>query len=158
MINRNIYILLAITFGLLVFCQNARSETVENKLEALMLTHQGKVIYLDFWASWCVPCRKSFPWLNEMEEKYSSQGFMVISVNLDNEKSFAEKFLQEVPAKFTIIYDPKSSLVKPFAIKGMPSSFLFDRQGNKISSHVGFNQQKQKQFELEITNALKQVR
>lgn len=137
-----------------VSAANAASEP-EVQLNKLMKQHQGKVIYIDFWASWCVPCRKSFPWMNEMQEKYQDQGLVVISVNLDAQKSLAETFLQETPADFAIIYDAKGQLAKKFKLKGMPSSYLFDRNANLISSHSGFNSEKKTHFEREILKALK---
>jgi thiol-disulfide isomerase/thioredoxin len=154
MINRYLKLLFLMCLLLLTISPLAQAETPKEQLNKLMHLHKGKVIFLDFWASWCVPCRKSFPWLNTAQRKFKKQGFVVISVNLDREKSFAETFLQSTPAEFAIIYDYQSSLAKEFKLKGMPSSFLFDRKGNKIGIHVGFNTEKQQQFEQEIIKAL----
>ena len=126
------------------------SANVLNEFQQHLNTLKGNVIYLDFWASWCVPCRKSFPWMNEMQSKYLDKGFVVFSVNLDAEKSYAEQFLTEVPASFDVFYDPKGNVAKKFKLKGMPSSFLIDRQGNIISSHVGFNDDKKARYQREI--------
>ena len=60
---------------------------------------RGKVVVVDFWASWCAPCRQSFPWLNEMQAKYGSAGLVVIAVNVDRERAEAERFLREVPGR-----------------------------------------------------------
>ena len=65
--------------------------------------YQGKVVVVDFWASWCVPCRRSFPWLDEMQSKYGEQGLVVIGVNMDADPSEAEAFLQEFPVRFRIV-------------------------------------------------------
>jgi len=127
----------------------------ELALELLMQKNKGKVIYLDFWASWCIPCRQSFPWMNKLQEKYNTDGLVVVSINLDAEQHFATKFLNEVPAEFVIIYDNKGVLAKKFKLKGMPSSYLFDRQGEMISAHSGFNDAKKHVFEQEIIQALK---
>lgn len=107
-------------------------------LEQALEKHKGEVVYLDFWASWCGPCRKSFPWMNKIEAEYKSQGFSVISVNLDANKDLAAKFLNETPASFTVIYDPKGKIAKHFKIQGMPSSILIGRDGKIKSSHTGF--------------------
>ena len=72
--------------------------------------YAGKVVIVDFWASWCVPCRRSFPWMNEMVAKYTDQGLVVIAVNLDKEPEAADAFLSEVPADFEIRFDPDASL------------------------------------------------
>jgi len=66
--------------------------------------YQGKVVILDFWASWCVPCRRSFPWMNEMQNKYGDDGLVIVAVNLDSEVSDAEAFLERYPADFSIYY------------------------------------------------------
>lgn len=142
--------------ALLVFTNTvyAQDSNPPAELETLMQQHQGKVIYVDFWASWCVPCRRSFPWMNTMQEKYKKQGFVVISINLDADPQLAKQFLAEVPAEFAIIYDAKGLLAKKFQLKGMPSSYLFNRQGLLISSHSGFNSKKKQLFEQEIKQAL----
>ncbi|GLX78816.1 hypothetical protein tinsulaeT_21560 [Thalassotalea insulae] len=121
-----------------------------SEFENLVSSHQGKVIYLDFWASWCVPCRKSFPWMNEMQAKHSNNNFTVLSVNLDTNRELAAKFLQQTPAQFPIFYDPKGKVAKAFKLKGMPSSFIINKQGKIVSRHVGFTEQKQLQYQQEI--------
>jgi len=143
---------ITLTFTIPSYAQSANPPA---ELEKLMQQHQGKVVYLDFWASWCVPCRKSFPWMNTMQEKYKAQGFVVISINLDAEHSQAKQFLEEVAADFTVIYDSKGLLARKFQLKGMPSSYLFDRQGQLTASHSGFNDKKKQLFEQEIKQALK---
>ena len=133
---------------------NANEPIIE--FEQAMAQHKGKVIYVDFWASWCIPCRKSFPWMNSMQAKHQDQGFVVLSINLDAEETLSKKFLKQTPANFAIIYDAKGKLAQKFKLKGMPSSYLFDRQGKLISAHSGFNGKKQQQYEHEISQALAQ--
>ena len=133
---------------------NCQANDELKQFEQLVASHQGKVVYVDFWASWCVPCRKSFPWMNEMQAKYADNNFTVLSVNLDAEKKFATEFLEQTPAQFAIFYDPKGQVAKAFKLKGMPSSFIINRQGKIISRHVGFTKQKQQQYEQEILSLL----
>ncbi len=152
-----VLVLLIITATIILSFANsvqAQGSNPDEELELFMQRHHGKIIYLDFWASWCVPCRKSFPWMNNMQEKYETQGFVVISINLDAERSLAKKFLQEVTAEFSVIYDNKGVLAKKFQLKGMPSSYLFNRQGQLISAHNGFNDKKKQLFEQEIQQAI----
>ena len=115
---------------------------------------RGKVVYLDFWASWCGPCRQSFPWMNEMQEKYGQQGLEVLAINLDGNLADAKKFLQENPAKFKTIYDTKAQTPKLLGVKGMPTSYLIDRQGRVVSVHVGFNPAKKSELESELKRVL----
>jgi thiol-disulfide isomerase/thioredoxin len=147
---------LLLTLSFLLSCHIANANEPIIEFEQAMAQHKGKVVYVDFWASWCVPCRKSFPWMNAIQTKHQEQGFVVLSINLDAEEKLAKIFLQQTPANFAIIYDAKGKLARQFKIKGMPSSYLFDRQGKLISAHTGFNGNKQQQYENEIEQALAQ--
>ena len=110
-------------------------------LEQALLEHQGKVVYIDFWASWCVPCRKSFPWMNAIQEKYKQQGFTVVSINLDANKALAEKFLLEMPASFPVIYDPKGKIAKHFdSSRNAKQHAYWPRWKNKVTTHRIFYQ------------------
>lgn len=124
--------------------------------EQLIAQHQGKIIYLDFWASWCGPCRKSFPWMNEMHKQYQAQGLVIIGVNLDSDKNYADEFLATSPANFTIFFDPEGLVARQYKLQGMPSSFLLNKDGDVISAHVGFNDSKKQKFQQEIVTLLKQ--
>jgi len=117
--------------------------------------YEGKVVYLDFWASWCAPCRKSFPWMNELKSKFNSDQFVVVSVNLDADEKLAEKFLSQVPANFPIIYDPQGDLASELQLKGMPSSFLINTDGKIVSAHMGFTEKKKLSYEQEIRELLR---
>ncbi|MES9824932.1 MAG: TlpA disulfide reductase family protein [Candidatus Thiodiazotropha endolucinida] len=99
---------------------------------------KGKVVLLDFWASWCAPCRASFPWMNEMQSRYRSQGLEVIAINLDKKRALADAFLAKTPANFTVAFDPMGEVASQYDLKGMPASFLIDGQGRILDSHVGF--------------------
>jgi cytochrome c biogenesis protein CcmG/thiol:disulfide interchange protein DsbE len=134
----------------------AAMPVVGNAADALNLSdYQGKVVVLDFWASWCVPCRRSFPWMNEMQEKYREEGLVVIAVNLDNQASDAEAFLQKYPAKFSIHYDHERQLARQYAVEAMPSSFLIGRDGTVKERHLGFKVAKTDEYEAAIVAALR---
>ncbi|MBL4942508.1 MAG: TlpA family protein disulfide reductase [Colwellia sp.] len=132
--------------------------TSRQALEQTLAQHKGKVVYLDFWASWCGPCRKSFPWMNKIQAEYKSQGFSVISINLDANRALAEKFLVETPAVFPVIYDPKGKLAKHFKIKGMPSSMLIGRDGEIKFRHAGFFINRIPQYQQEIELLLAEIK
>lgn len=116
--------------------------------------YSGKVVMLDFWASWCVPCRRSFPWMNQMQEKYGQDGLVIVAVNVDREVENAAAFLQEYPANFEIIYDPDAELAKEYEVEVMPSSFIIDREGKIVDRHLGFKVKKQEEYEAMIRAAL----
>lgn len=119
-------------------------------LEAL----EGKVVVLDFWASWCVPCRRSFPWLNTMHDKYGDAGLVIIGVNLDNDPAEARAFLDEFPPRFRIHYDREKTLARQFDVVAMPSSYVIGRDGQVAGRHLGFKVKKQAEYEAAIAAAL----
>jgi len=119
--------------------------------------YAGKVVVLDFWASWCVPCRRSFPWLNGMHEKYADEGLAIIGVNLDMERADAERFLEEYPARFTILYDENQELARQFEVVAMPSSYVIGRDGKVIARHMGFKVKQQDEYESIIVEALRKT-
>jgi len=119
--------------------------------------YRGKVVLLDFWASWCGPCRQSFPWMNKIQEKYADQNLVVIAVNLDQEKQAAADFLAAVPAKFKIVYDPDGGSAEQMDVMGMPMSYLIDRKGHVRHRLIGFNSYKKKEHEDHILALLNEA-
>lgn len=124
--------------------------------DSLDLTeYQGKVVVLDFWASWCAPCRESFPWWNTMHAKYVDEGLVIIGVNLDNEPDAAHAFLEEYPASFKIYYDTEKELAQEFGVQAMPSSYIIGRNGEIFAKHFGFKDKKRDEYEAVIVAALR---
>jgi len=121
-----------------------------------LANHRGRVVIIDFWASWCKPCRQSIPWLNAMRARYGADGLDVIGVNVDVVRSDAERFMREVPIEFEIIYDPNGELAKQFKVQGMPSSYVFDRSGKMVQTHLGFRNAKKAENEAALKNLLNQ--
>jgi len=119
--------------------------------------YRGKVVYLDFWASWCEPCRKSFPWMNAMQKAYGGRGLVVIAVNVDTVRNDADHFLRTVPANFQVLYDPAGDLAQRYRLVGMPSAFLVDRDGRIVTHHVGFTSDSPRVEEAEIQRLLVQI-
>ena len=118
--------------------------------------YQGKVVILDFWASWCVPCRRSFPWLEEMQTKYASEGLVVIGVNLENDATAAQQFLDEFSPNFTIIYDTEKKLAQEYDVIAMPSSYVIARDGTTHARHLGYKVKLQADYEAAIVAALRE--
>lgn len=115
---------------------------------------KGKLTYVDFWASWCGPCRQSFPWMNEMQAKYGARGLQVVGINLDRKRDDAERFLAELPATFTIAFDAAGDSAKRFGVKGMPTSVLIGPDGKVLYMHTGFRNEERAQLEGRIAAAL----
>lgn len=116
--------------------------------------HRGRVVIVDFWASWCKPCRQSIPWLNTMRERYGATGLTIIGVNVDAERRDADRFLRDVPIDFEVVFDPNGELARQFKVKGMPSSFVFDRAGNMVETHVGFRDANKDEHEAALKKLL----
>ncbi|PQO95855.1 thiol:disulfide interchange protein [Massilia phosphatilytica] len=116
--------------------------------------YQGKLVYVDFWASWCGPCRQSFPWMNEMQTRYGTKGLQVVGVNLDAKTDDARRFLAETPARFTIAFDPAGATPRAYGIKGMPSSVLIGPDGKVLYEHAGFKEADRAELEQVIKKAL----
>ena len=124
--------------------------------EALNLDdYAGKVVVVDFWASWCVPCRRSFPWWNQMRAKYADSDLVIIGVNVDNDIQEAKKFLEEFPADFTIYFDQDKKLAKQFDVRAMPSTYVLGRDGEIIDRHFGFKVKLQDEYEARLVEALR---
>jgi cytochrome c biogenesis protein CcmG, thiol:disulfide interchange protein DsbE len=130
-------------------------ELLSAKQESVKLSgFKGKVVYLDFWASWCIPCRETFPFMNQLKEKYGKDGLEVVAVNIDTKRPDADKFLAQIPADFTVLFDPKRVVAKIYALKGMPTTFLIDRSGNVISTHLGFQKDRAGELEAVVAEAI----
>jgi len=100
--------------------------------------YKGKVVYVDFWASWCGPCAQSFPYMNKLHREYQPKGLEIVGVNLDEEPQEAQAFLTKTPAQFTVLADAGGACPQAYGVKAMPSSYLIDRQGVVRHVHLGF--------------------
>ena len=100
---------------------------------------RGNVVYVDFWASWCAPCKRSFPWMNALHDQHHGDGLVIIGINVDKRRSDADRFLRDVPAAFPIAFDTNGATPAAFDVKGMPSSYLIDRNGVVIAVEEGFH-------------------
>jgi len=117
-------------------------------------SQKGKVVYIDFWASWCVPCKKSFPWMHDIKQRYADQGFEILAVNLDKDRKLADEFLKEMDVNFLVGFDESGKCASDYKLRGMPSSYLIDRDGKVHASHIGFRESDKAGLEQAIRNLL----
>ena len=117
---------------------------------------KGNVVYVDFWASWCVPCRLSMPALDEIYRKNKSRGFTVVGVNKDASVADAARFLARVPVSFDLVQDASDAAARGFDVKAMPSGYLVDRKGVVRSVHRGFTAESAAAIEREVESLLKE--
>ena len=115
----------------------------------------GKVVLVDFWASWCEPCRKSFPWMSDVYQRHSAEGFTIVAINLDREREKADAFLEARPVPFLVAFDPEGKTAQAYRVSGMPSSFLLGRDGKILETHLGFDPKKAAALEANIVEACK---
>jgi thiol-disulfide isomerase/thioredoxin len=128
------------------------------QLEGQVPSPKGKVVLLDFWASWCAPCKASFPAMNDLQKRYGEKGLVVIAVNVDEKAADMEKFLKQTNPGFSVVRDVHHKLVKAADVATMPASFLVDRGGKIRFLHQGFNGDKtRKEYDREIETLLSEV-
>jgi len=100
--------------------------------------YRGEVVLINFWASWCGPCRQEMPLLSELHDKYRALGFTVLGVNVEADSSKARKLLQELPVSFPVVFDGDSTVSRQYDVVAMPSTVLVDRDGNIRYLHKGY--------------------
>jgi cytochrome c biogenesis protein CcmG/thiol:disulfide interchange protein DsbE len=98
----------------------------------------GKLVYVDFWASWCGPCKQSFPFMNKLKKQFEAKGVTVVAISVDKDPRDAVEFLKDHPADFTVVSDPASKCAKAAAVKGMPTSYIVGKDGTILYTHKGF--------------------
>ena len=101
--------------------------------------YAGKVVYIDFWAAWCAPCRDALPLLDQLHRTLVDRDFEVLAVNLDEDPGDGSRFLVTYPVGYTVLSDPTGRVAKRYSLKTMPTSFLVDRSGVVRYVHKGFH-------------------
>ena len=114
----------------------------------------GKPVYVDFWASWCAPCRISLPWLNDLQTRFKSAGLQVIAINTDEDKADGHDFLKSFQPNYLLGWDGENgAMINAFEPKGMPTSYLIGADGTIKYIHSGFKESDKE----EIISAIEQV-
>jgi peroxiredoxin len=117
---------------------------------------KGKVVFLNFWALWCGPCKEELPELDALFRKYREEGFDVIGVSVDPSGENVARFLQKKPVSFTILIDKKGDVADAYLFSSLPTGFIIGRDGTIKYKHMGFGKEFLPIFEKEITGLLKQ--
>lgn len=119
---------------------------------------RGEVVLLDFWASWCGPCRQSLPEFERFYATHQQQGFEVIAINMDENPEDGRDFVAKMVLSYHLWMRPNESQITPFELEGLPVSYLLDRQGKVLKRYVGFNQRHWNRMQWDIQAALKDSR
>lgn len=115
-----------------------RLPAIDSAQQVSLTDYRGKVVFVDFWASWCSPCRQSLPLYDKLRTDYASGDFAILAISLDEDVADAKAFLAEHPVKYTTLQNPQGDVAKAFDLKGMPSSYVIDRDGIVRARHIGF--------------------
>lgn len=111
---------------------------------------RGKVVLLNFWATWCGPCRQEMPELEKLQQQYSAQGFTVLGLNIDNQIQDVNAYLKDVPVSFPILFDPKQKISQRYNVSEMPNTVIIDRDGKVRHVHKGYQPGLINKYETEI--------
>lgn len=117
---------------------------------------KGQVVMLNFWASWCGPCRQEMPLLDQIHKRYSALGFTMLGVNVEANTADAERWLAETPVSFPILFDRESKVSKAYNVNAMPSTVFIDRKGNVRYLHRGYKPGDESEYLNQIRALLKE--
>lgn len=118
--------------------------------------HRGDVILLNFWASWCGPCRQEMPLLDELQQRYQKLGFSVIGVNVDKDSALAAKMLRDIPVTFPVALDNQGTVSAEYDVSAMPTTVIIDRDGNMRFMHKGYQPGYEKTYEQQIKELIRE--
>jgi peroxiredoxin len=117
---------------------------------------RGQVILLNFWASWCGPCRQEMPLLEKLQQRYSALGFTVLGVNVEEDSSKAKSLLKDIPVSFPILFDTQNTVSKQYKVSAMPSTVMIDRNGNMRYLHKGYKPGDEAQYKKWVKQLVKE--
>jgi peroxiredoxin len=117
---------------------------------------KGQVVMINFWASWCGPCRQEFPALDQIYAKYKPMGFTLVAINVESEKADAERFLEKTPASFPILFDPDNKVSGSYGVSAMPTTVLVDRAGRVRWQHRAYKPGDEAKYIEQIRAALRE--
>jgi len=117
---------------------------------------RGQVVLVNFWASWCGPCRQEMPLLDEMYQRYQKLGFTILGVNVEEDTAAAQAILKDHPVHFPVLFDPQSTASKLYNLNAMPTTVLVDRSGNVRYLHQGYMPGYEQTYQQQVSELLRE--
>jgi peroxiredoxin len=117
---------------------------------------RGQVVLINFWASWCGPCRQEMPLLDQMYQQYSPLGFTLLGVNVEQDPQEAERMLKDTPVSFPILYDAENQVTKLYDVVAMPSTVIVDRDGNVRYVHKGYKPGYEAEYQTQVRSLVRE--
>jgi len=118
--------------------------------------HRGDVVMINFWASWCGPCRQEMPLLEELYKKYSDVGFTLLAVNVEEDSSKADDLLRDIPVTFPVLFDNTNAVSKLYKVVAMPSTVIIDRDGNMRYLHQGYLPGYENEYQKQVKELIRE--
>jgi len=118
--------------------------------------YRGKVVMVDFWASWCAPCKQAFPYMEKLTRHYAARDLVVITVNAERQRAPGEAFLHQVKSTLPVVWDSDASVVKAWQVNELPATILIDRKGKVRFRHTGFFPDKTPEYTAQIDSLVKE--
>ncbi len=159
--------LIALSFLSILLSNNAFPSDLEGEAKDFTLDsisgenirlseHLGEVVMINFWASWCAPCRQEMPLLDALFKKYEMMGFTLLGINLDEDRKDAKALLAEIPVSFPVLFDPENSVSRAYGVAAMPTTILIDRDGHLRTLHKGYQPGYEDRYEADIKKLIRE--
>lgn len=117
---------------------------------------RGEVVMINFWASWCGPCRQEMPYLEELYARYKDMGFTILGVNIEEDSSKAQSLLKDIPVSFPVLFDTQNEVSRLYQVSAMPSTVMIDRDGNMRYLHRGYKPGYEQDYQEQIRTLIKE--
>lgn len=118
---------------------------------------KGQVVLINFWATWCGPCRKEMPLLDQIYQRYKSLGFTLLAVNVENDSAGAETWLKQTPVTFPVLFDRQNQVSKLYEVTAMPSTVIVDRKGRVRFVHYGYTPGTESEYQDQIRSLIRET-
>lgn len=157
-----LFVVIALAFSGGAFAESVNKKAPEIRLAdakgktVKLSDFKGQVVMVNFWASWCVPCRTEMPLIEALYKKYKKIGFTVLGVNMDEDPNNGKKMLKEIPVSFPVVYGGAGDAnIDKYNVQAMPSTYMVDRKGNIREIHRGYKKGEEKEYEEYIRKLLR---